>query len=320
MVITGWSAISPFGYGGRAFTAGLRAGRPAYRVPEFDITQRLGGKGTGSMDRSSALAISTAGQLLDGITTDPRTGVVLGTTSGSTGTQFEFTRASLVRRKPYFVNPAVMPFALMNSAASQCAIWHGLIGPNSTVANGRMSALVALRYANRLLATGRASGVVCGAVEEYSDDRALLERREVPLGEGCAMVFCEPAGPGTEVVAVETRLAVAGSPRSALVECLRGVLAAGGVEPGAVSAIAVSSADPVLLEMESAAVDEVFGRHPELIDPAALIGDTGAATGMFQVAALLTGPARWAVATCIDRDAMVGCALFRLLGKDAAGE
>jgi 3-oxoacyl-[acyl-carrier-protein] synthase II len=321
--ITAWSAISAFGYGRAALLEGLRAGRPAYLVPAFDIAEQLGAKGTGSMDRSSALAVATVGALLKDVATDASTGVVLGTTSGSTATQFAFTRESLVRRKPYFVNPALMPFALMNSAAAQCAIWHGLTGPNTTVANGRMSGLVALRYAGRLLAGGRASGLVCGAVEEHGEERALLERHvsgtENRLGEGCAVLFLEPAGAGgglADVVAVDTRLVVDGSPHRTLAGSLRHVLRVADVAPGAVSAVAFSSSG----DLERAAVAEVLGGVPAVVHPAPLTGDTGAATGVFQMAALLgLAGAGWTIATCADRDGMVGCALLRLLGKEVAG-
>src|SRR5689334_12618689 len=289
-VITAWSAVSGFGYGASAFAEGLRAGRAVAGVPGFDIAERLGGKGTGSMDRSSALAVDAVGLLLKSrLRTDERTGVVLGTTSGSTHTQFEFTRQSLIRRKPYLVNPAVMPYALMNSAAAQCAIRHGLTGANTTIANGRLSLLAILRYANRLLAAGRASGLVCGAVEECSDARAMVERQawglaeDYRFGEGAGVVYLEPDGPGlAEVVRVDTRLGGA----DALAESLRDTLA--GVEPDRVSALALASADPALLGAEIAAVDAVFARRPRLvINPAELTGDTGAATGAFQLAALL---------------------------------
>ena len=192
VLISAWSALSPYGHGRTAFAEGVRRGVPAavtatkddwgdadaHVVPGFDIVEQLGRKGTGSMDRTSALAVATMRALQrdeHGATApDPRTGVVLGTTSGSTRTQFEFTRDSLTRRKPYFVNPAQMPFALMNSAAAQAAMWHGLTGPNSTVAAGRNSGPAVLRYATRLLRTGRASGVFAGAVEEHSGARELL--------------------------------------------------------------------------------------------------------------------------------------------------
>src|SRR5256886_3112463 len=212
--ITAWSAVSPFGYGHAEFTTGLAERRTAHRVPNFVIAERLGPKGTGSMDRSSGLAVDATGLLLAEVGTDEQTGVVLGTTSGSTHTQFEVNRESLIRRRPYTVNPAVMPFALMNGAAAQCAIRHGLTGPNTTLASGRMAGLAVLRYAARLLATGRASGVVCGAVEEYSEARAGLERQawglpgDYPLGEGAAVLFLAPGGGGLAgLVTAGTRFA-----------------------------------------------------------------------------------------------------------------
>ena len=184
IVVSAWSALSPFGHGRAAFADGVRRGEPvppvpvkddwaraeARVVPDFDIVEQLGRKGTSSMDRAGALAVATLRGLLrdepGSVAADPRTGVVLGTTSGSTRTQFEFTRDSLTRRKPYFVIPAQMPFALMNSAAAQCALWHGLTGPNSTIAAGRLAGPAVLRYAIRLLRTGRASGVFKVAAAE----------------------------------------------------------------------------------------------------------------------------------------------------------
>ncbi len=344
-VITAWSATSPFGDGPGAFADGVRAGRPApateraddwfpepdtaHLVPDFDTADRLGRKGTGSMDRTTALAVSTVGRLCKDaagvVTTDERTGVVLGTTSGSTQTQFAFTGDSLTRRKPYFVNPAQMPFALMNSAAAQCASWHGLTGPNTTVAAGRLSGIATLRYADRLLRTGRASGVFVGAAEEYGGGRVLLERRSgntAPLGEGCAMLFLQPSIDGNrsalaEVVAWDTRLAVAGEPRDALVGCLRRVLA--GTAPRHVWGVALSGPDPARTTIEQGAVAEVLGREVErVVTPAGLIGDTGAATGAFQLAALLAlaegDRDRLALATAVDSDGTVGCVLVRLLG------
>jgi 3-oxoacyl-[acyl-carrier-protein] synthase II len=343
-LITAWSAISPFGYGRAAFNAGVLAGRavPAHPVeharvvPDFVIADRLGRKGTGSIDRTSALAVSAVGDLLADRTgqagVDARTGVVLGTTSGSAHTQFEFTRESVTRRKPYFVNPALMPFALMNSAAAQCAIWHRLTGPNSTIANGRLSGLATLRYAGRLLANGRASAMVCGAAEECSAERALLERHQQdavhatdPLGEGCAVLLVEPIAadrPGLAAIeAIDTRLALAGPAHEALAGSLRAVLATGGVEVHEVSHIATSAVDPVLRDIEHAALAAVFGpRADQATNPAALIGDTGAACGAFQVAALLSladASPRWTVATSTDRDGTVGSALIRLFARSS---
>jgi 3-oxoacyl-[acyl-carrier-protein] synthase II len=342
VVISAWSALSPYG-DTTAFASGVRKGvrAPAVStkdewaeadarvVPDFDIVTRLGRKGTGSMDRTSALAIATSQALQP--EADARTGVVLGTTSGSTRTQFEFTRDSLTRRKPYFVNPAQMPFALMNSAAAQCAMWHGLTGPNSTLAAGRNSGAAVLRYATRLLRTGRASGVLAGAVEEHSGARELLEPGG-SLGEGCVLFFLQTTEAGNraalaEVVASDTRFSD-GAPGRALAGSLRHVMA--GISVDEVWGLALSAATPELSEVEDDATGEVLGlRIGNVFRPGRLIGDTGAASGAFGLATLLAhaeaaadAHGRLAVVTSVDRDGTAGTVVLRLKGShhQARGE
>lgn len=333
VVISAWSAFTPFGHGRTAFADGVRRGEPvapvpvkddwaqadARVVPDFDIVEQLGRKGTSSMDRTSALAIATLRDLAQEVDADPRTGVVLGTTSGSNRTQFEFTRDSLTRRRPYLVNPAQMPFALMNSAAAQCAMWHGLTGPNSTVAAGRVAGPAVLRYAGRLLRAGRASGVFAGAVEEHSGARELLEPGG-SLGEAAVLLFLQTVSAGNrpalaEVVALDTRL---GEPRRALVSCLEHVLT--GLAVDEVWGVATSATAPELSEVELEATGEVLGRQ-NVIQPGHLIGDTGAASGVVGVAALLAAAeadpgarGRLAVATSADQDGTVGAIVLRLTG------
>jgi 3-oxoacyl-[acyl-carrier-protein] synthase II len=347
-IITAWSATSAFGHGRDAFADGVHAGvpapavevsddwsrepGPAHLVPDFDIPTLLGRKGTGSMDRATALAVHTVGLLEKDVPAGERTGVVLGTTSGSTLTQFTFTAHSLTRRKPFLVDPAQLPFALMNSAAARSASWYGLTGPNTTLAAGRLTGIAVLRYAGRLLRAGRASGVFAGAAEEHSGARALLERRtgnEAPLGEGCAVLFLSRSTGGNrsavaEVVALDTRLARDGEQPRALAESLRHSLA--GVAPGEVWAVAVSGVDSATAAVESEAVREVLGmRVDRVVAPSRLVGDTGAATGVFGLAALLAlaeraeeARGRVAVVTAVDRDGMVGCVVVRLPGGPVA--
>jgi 3-oxoacyl-[acyl-carrier-protein] synthase II len=345
VVISAWSTLSPYGHGRTAFVDGVWSGVPvppvateddwatarARVVPDFDIVEQLGRKGTGSMDRASALAIATMRALqrdeYGTVVPTPRTGVVLGTTSGSTRTQFEFTRDSLTRRKPYFVNPAQMPFALMNAASAQCAMWYRLTGPNSTVAAGRNSGPAVLRYAARLLRAGRTDGVFAGAVEEHSGARELLEPGG-GLGEGCVLFFLQTADMGNratlaEVVASDTRFSD-GDPRRALTECLRQVVSAGDEVWG----LALSAAGPPLSEVEDEATGEVLGqRVGRVVRPGQLIGDTGAVSGAFGLAALLaraegdpTARGRLAVATSVDRDGTAGAVVLRLVGSQPRGE
>jgi len=132
--VSGWSAVSPFGIGADAFRDGVRAGRSAVRelqradwqvpaqraglVPSFDIRTVLGRKNTRSMDRATALAVSSVGMLLDGHEADLRAaversvGLVLGTTTGSVQSMMDFTRDSLTQDKPFHVDPARFPAPL----------------------------------------------------------------------------------------------------------------------------------------------------------------------------------------------------------------
>ncbi|MEV5944706.1 beta-ketoacyl synthase N-terminal-like domain-containing protein, partial [Streptomyces sp. NPDC051994] len=196
-VITGWSAVSPYGIGREAFMEGARSGRTtavaldseqwsgpdqqACLVPDFDIRGELGRKGTRSMDRVTGLAVTAVGRLLKdggepiGDGGDDRAALVLGTNTGSAQSMMALTHDTFVQDKPYLVDPAQFPNTVMNCASGQCAIWYGLKGPNATVAGGRSSGLLALNYARRLLAAGRARTVLCGAVEEYSSARSWLE-------------------------------------------------------------------------------------------------------------------------------------------------
>lgn len=345
-VISAWSAVSAFGVGAAALTEGLRSGRDpvsvldperwpvpvdrACLVPDFDARAMLGAAGTRSMDRVSALAVLTAGELLRGVEgVGEDTGLVLGVNNGSAQSILELTRDSLVKARPEFVKPAQFPNTLMNSASAQCAIWYRLRGPNVTVAAGRASGLVALNHARRMQQAGRVGAVLCGAAEEYSVTRAWLEHHAGPdrapvLGEGCAMLLLEPGGPGqAEVLGVA--FGVYRSPGDAgatLVRCVRRVLAKAGESPDNVWAVARAD-DPALAstDIDGAVKVALDGHEPLRVPVAELAGDTHAASAAFGIAAVLAlaeGVAgRTALVTAVDRDGTVGCALLRL--GDAVG-
>jgi hypothetical protein len=343
LAISAWSAISPFGYGRDAFADGvnnqLDTSAPvgaewsvpeerACVVPGFDIRNLLGSKGTRAMNRMSALAVATAGQLIADtellgldLESGDDTGFVLGTTAGSTQSMMDFTRASLEAEKPFHVEPANVPGAVMNCAAGQVAIWHELRGPNATIAAGRATGLVALNYARRLLLTGRARQVLCGAAEEYSNARSWLEyhRRagSQVMGEGCAMLLLEPEAtarrPLATLVAVDSRVCLDGDTATAVDAGVRRLLATYDVEPTAVWA-ACGDEQPALREIFG---DEVAARVPS----ADLIGDTSCASALFQVTALLSVAevdpppvGGFAVVTAVAEEESVVCALFKLPG------
>jgi 3-oxoacyl-[acyl-carrier-protein] synthase II len=358
--IVGWSAVSPFGIGRESFVAGLNAGESpavplqgddwqvpderACLVPGFEQRQVLGKKGTRSMDRVTGLAVSAVRDLLADVTkagidvTGGSTGLVLATTTGSAQSMMDFTRASMTAERPFYVDPALMPNAVMNCAAGQSAIWHGLNGPNATIAGGSVGGLTALGYANRLLRTGRASKVVCGGAEEYSHARSWLvhhsrgEDERIVLGEGAGMVLLEPAdGPHqapvlARVLATEFRVYLEGDIRSAVLACVRAALRTADAGPEDVWAVVTSATPGLPGELERDVLAGLFG-EPALTRAAgpAVLGDTGAASATFGILALLAAAehrpqteVRLGVVTSLDHDGTVGAAVLELQGQ--AGE
>ncbi|WPB92996.1 beta-ketoacyl synthase N-terminal-like domain-containing protein [Streptomyces malaysiensis] len=364
-VISAWTAVSPLGLRGSDFAAALWSGRTAGRpldpeewsvpfreaclVPDFHIRQILGRKGTRSMDRATGLAVTAIRHLLTGERefaeaerlpgVDGETGLALGTSTGSAQSIMDFTRDSLVGEKPFYVDPARFPNTVMNCAAGQSAIWHGLRGPNTTIAGGRATGLLALRYAMRLQRAGRARAVLCGAVEEFSSARAWLEWHAradgdgadsaAVLGEGAAVWLLEPDASArehgrkglAEVLGLEFGCAPdATAARTVLAEAIARLLHRTGVTPGELSAVADSGAPGAEGEAERAALaDALDGKEPPRITAADTIGDTCAAAAAFQIAAVLAmaerkeiSPGATALVTTVDRDGVVGAALLRI--------
>ncbi|AZM56516.1 3-oxoacyl-ACP synthase [Streptomyces sp. WAC 01529] len=355
-VITGWSAVSPHGIGAEALTEGLRAGRstdapvdtarwkvPATRahlVPGFQTREVLGKKGTRSMDRVTGLAVAAVGSLLDqpGSVREAETGqraaLVLATTTGSAASMMDFTRSSLEGARPYDVDPAVMPNAVMNCAAGQCAIWYGIKGPNTTLAGGRAAGLLSLNYAIRLLSSGRADTVLCAAAEEYSAARHWLEWHsrgaeapDVALGEGAAVLLVQPATAVTperpalaEVLAVRTRVATGEQCRPALEACVRSALEAAGVTADEVWAASPSDAPGHLGRLEREILGQVCGSGAlDRVPAVGRLGDVSAASGSFQIAMALATAAddpaaagRVVLVTSADRDGSLACAVLKL--------
>lgn len=343
--ISAWSAVSPFGTGRDAFRAGLAAGRgtaaplpagpdsPVERaclVPDFDVRTVLGRKGTRSMDRVTGLALLGVRELLaePGSEDEPDAALVLGTTTGSARSMMQFTRDSLTGAQPFFVDPARFPNTVMNCAAGQCAIWHGLRGPNATIAGGRVAGLFALSYSRRLLAAGRASTVLCGAVEEFSDERSWLEWHvrgaetgstpdDTPLGEGAVLLRMSLSAPDplAEVAAVRLGTFTGDDPRAAITAVVGRVLAEAGITAAELSAVVPTGAPGPLGELERAALAEVTGREPE--PPlTALIGDTAAAASAFGVAAVLAAAGPGHALVCgVDREGSVGAAVLTLFPR-----
>jgi 3-oxoacyl-[acyl-carrier-protein] synthase II len=310
----------------------------------FRARDHLGRKGTSFLDRSTALALvgcdaalADADLCVDDGNRD-RVGIVLGTTAGSIRSTSEYSRETLVQDKPYLVNPVLFPNAVMNCAAGQCAIWHRLKGVNATVAGGQIAGLNVLRYARNVLQRDYADALLVGAVEEFSPQVAWGTRclhagepERVPLGEGAVVFLAEDArraraagrAPDAEVLAVEVGLyAPPGEepdPGRGLAACIERALDRAGVAAPEVWAVASGERGVALLDdVERHGIASAIGPGPRRLRVKELVGECHAASGAFQLAALLGhhrgNPAldgRVSVVTSCSADGAVGAAVVR---------
>lgn len=175
-------------------------------VPDFDVREVLGKKGTRSFDRHTGLFVANAASALAeaGLSQEEiaATGIINGTATGSLSSIQDFLLDTWRLEKPYFVNPAHMPNTVINVAAGQCAIWHGMKGPNATISAGAQSFHASVRLACRWARLGYASHFLVGAVEEVTstiqDLRTIYARQHShapPLCEAAAAFVVEAVDP-----------------------------------------------------------------------------------------------------------------------------
>jgi 3-oxoacyl-(acyl-carrier-protein) synthase len=356
LVITGCGVLSPAGIGLRTLAdamSGPRRGHvgldtiggefppmPLAATPDLRVTEYLGRKGVRSLDRTTQLALVACNRALAGLGTPltdrdrARTGVVIGTSTGSIRSSSEFCRDTLVQKKPYLVRANQFPNSVMNYCASQIAIWNHLRGVNATIAGGRVSGLAAVRYARNAIAHGHIDRALVGAVEELCAQSAwawYLSGALAPdtaVGEGAAVFFVEtPDGaaasgraPLAELLACEVVTPGASGLRRGLTVCIERALERSGV-PGEVIAMVSLSASGLrgLGAAERDAVRGALGHLPPgQIETASLLGESFSASGALQIAGLLaawqahgTAMGRVALVTSIGHDGSVGCLVVR---------
>ncbi|MGP4026340.1 beta-ketoacyl synthase N-terminal-like domain-containing protein [Actinomadura sp. 3N407] len=359
LVITGCGVVSPAGHGLTPLTS---AGGPhaadldaiggdfppvaLAAAPDLRVAESLGTKGIRSLDRTTLLALVAAHNALAGLGAPladaerARTGVVIGSSTGSVRSSSEFSRETLVRDKPYLVRANRFPSAVMNFCAGQLAIWNSLRGVNATIADGRVSGLAAVRYARNAIARGRVDRALVGAAEELCAESAWAWHHSGALapgaavGEGAAVFVVETPGaaaaagrtPLAELLACEVGTPGSGGMRTSLAGCVDRALRRSGVPASDVGVVSLGATGiRGLRAAEEDAVRTVLGGPPpHRIRPAARLGESYSASGALQIAALLAawhapdaadavdaaeGPA--AVVTSLGDDGHAGCLVMR---------
>ena len=193
VVITGAGLLSSLGDDAAALHAALVAGESGIRpitifptaglgcvqggeIRDFDAAAYLGAeRNVRPLDRLSRLVAAAAGRALAGAGWTPadlagrpeghEVGLVLGTMFCGLRTIAEFDRRNLTRG-PSYASPLDFANTVINAAAGQTAIWHGLTGVNSTVAGGAASGLQAIAQGAELIRSGRADAVLAGGADE----------------------------------------------------------------------------------------------------------------------------------------------------------
>jgi 3-oxoacyl-[acyl-carrier-protein] synthase II len=341
VVVTGAGVLSPLADSPAGLHAALCAGESGLKAIELFATADLGDRRAGEIrpfeprdylgernlrpiDRTSRLLISAAQRALDaggwtpGLLAAREVGLVLGTTFCSLRTIAEFDRRNL-QLGPSYASPLDFANSVINAAAGQAAIWHGLRGINSTLSAGEASGLLAIAYGTGQIRGGRAAALLAGGAEELCFESFLGHLRAgrlaasdpVPLdagrdgfalAEGAALLLLEAADEATargaaalaEVLGHGAAFDAEGSEAGAadaLARAVRIALDDAEVEPAAVDAVSVSANGSVVGDRaEAAGIARALGERAAGLPVTAvksMLGEALGASGGFQAVALL---------------------------------
>ncbi|MDB5101336.1 MAG: Beta-ketoacyl-[acyl-carrier-protein] synthase, partial [Cyanobacteria bacterium RYN_339] len=163
----------------------------------FDPKGHLGPKGLRSLDRPTTLALTAAGQALAQANLPPEgVGVVLGSAFSGLDSIMGFFEERLAEGAN-FVTASNFSNIVMNAAASQVALRHGLTRLNSTISTGQASGLDAIGYGLEMLVAGRADALLVGGLDELGrGSRAVMAARGAHFraAEGAAFLVLERPG------------------------------------------------------------------------------------------------------------------------------
>ncbi|HLE84478.1 MAG TPA: beta-ketoacyl synthase N-terminal-like domain-containing protein [Thermoanaerobaculia bacterium] len=353
VVVTGVGVVSPLGDSPAALHAALcrgeralglpddptlaelgrpRAGTLVGRIAGFDPAAYVGQGNFRPLDRTGRLAVAAVELALAAAgwggeeRREADLGLVLGTMFGSVRTIAEFDRRALTAG-PNYVKPFDFANSVINAAAGQAAIWHGLRGVNATLAGGTGAGVQALGYAADLVAAGQVDAVAAGGADELCLESFLGfgrsgllcstnghgPARPIPFdarrngfapAEGAALLVFEPADSaerrGAPALAEvlghgaafdPARGRDAASAAAAVARAVRSALAAAGVDPDDVACASVSASGSMALDRsEAEGLARALGPRAAELPVTAVkagVGEALGASGALQAAVLL---------------------------------
>ncbi|NED99170.1 3-ketoacyl-ACP synthase [Phytoactinopolyspora halotolerans] len=359
VVVSGMAVLGPFGEGAEAAEAAVAEGASVPEGPdgrvatmEVDPEPYLTRKARRRMDRMTVAAIVAAAKAMNdagleaGSEDAKQTGVIVGTSAGPVESMARFTRGVLCDGAAG-ADPAVFPNTVYNQPAGQVAQHLHLHGPTSTVSVGHASGAAALLYGYELIRTGRASSIVCLAVDVIDelvvkayDDLGLLSHRSgdgrFALADAAVAVVLESASGAAarrrralaEVTGYgcASRVRPGGVPSdvrgSATERASRQAIETAGIEPGDVTDIwSVACGLEMVDRGERAAIDRLFpssgGARPRLHQPKTVLGEpTGAAGTLLAALAAHDLADRAAGVALVNAVSLGGTALSVVMRSD----
>lgn len=322
VVVTGIGAITPLGKTLDTYWEGLSNGvsgadfitqfdcskfktRFACEVKGFDATQYLDRKEARKIDRFTQFALIVSDQAMQdaGLSRETinadRAGVIFASGIGGLITfQEEVSAFALGDGTPRF-NPFFIPKMILDIAAGQISMRHGLRGPNYAVVSACASSTNAIIDACDIIRLGKADIVLSGGSEAvisaagvggFNAMKALSERNDDPttasrpfdkdrdgfvMGEGAGMlvleelehalargakIYCEVAGGGATA---DAHHITAPHPEGlGATNVMRAALADAGLQPSDIDYINVHGTSTPLGDIaETKAILNVFGEH-----------------------------------------------------------
>jgi 3-oxoacyl-[acyl-carrier-protein] synthase II len=301
--------------------------RQAGEVRPFEPKEWLGERNLRPVDRTARLLLVAAHQALEasgwtaGQRTERQAGLVLGTMYCSVRTIAEFDRRA-VQSGPSHASPLDFANSVINAAAGQAAIWHGLPGVNSTISAGEASGLLALATATDLIRNGRAEVLLAGGVEELCFESFLgflrtgclaspggggrpvpfdARRDGMALAEGAAILALEDADAAgrrgapvhAEILGHGTAFDPSGGGQAvdALARAVRLALDDAGLEPGDIDAVSTGASGRIEEDRrEAAGIAAALGERAGTVPVTAvksMLGEALGASGALQAVAAL---------------------------------